>query len=168
MALMGKLRLADQNLNIKVRELLSDFGFGVDRFDVLDSYPSDREKLRVLKMPTVVVSTNTLFGSDVELGSTQWPTVTFNLDVYAQTDGQRDDLAYHLWGGINEKVFTFYDFNAGFPNLSTAISYSGLNSIGEYYIDGVNSVTIAPPKEAQWEGEKHQQLLFGIIRLSNG
>lgn len=168
MATMQKMRLADANLNIKIRELLSNFGFGVDRFDVIDSYPSIREEASTLKAPTVVVTTNTLFGKDIELGSSQWPNTTFALDVYAQTDGQRDDITYYLYNNLNDKLFTFYDFNDGFPDLTTAVSYSGITTFGDYYVEGVNAVAVAPPENSVWDGENHHQLIFGIIRMTNG
>lgn len=168
---MQKLRLADQNLNIKVRELLGDFGIGVGGFKVIDSFPSDRAQLDSYVLPTIVVTTNKLFGTDVELGANQWENLTFSLDVYAATDGQRDDLGYYFWKNLNEKVFTFYDFNDGYPGLATAISYAGLTQDGEYVVDGVNSTTIAPPAKEEgvhtWDGEKHHQLLFGVIRMGN-
>lgn len=167
--LMTKLRLADLNLNIKTRELVGrdGFGFGVTDYSVQDSFPTDRQRLAALKIPTVVVTTNKLFGRNVELGSRPWGNVTFTLDVFANTDGQRDDLAYYLWSNLTEKTFTFFDFNDGFPSLTTAISYIGITANGNYFVDEVISTTIAPPLETEWEGENHHQLLLGTIRLAS-
>lgn len=164
---MKKLRLADINLNIKIRELMGNFGYSVNDYKVIDSYPSDRERLTTHTLPTIVVTTNRLFGSNAEIGSNQWANVTFAIDVFSASDGQRDDLSYHLWQNLNEKMFSFYDFNDGYPDLTTAISYSGLTVDGNYYVDAVNSTTIAPPEAAEWDGYNHHQMLFGVLRLGS-
>lgn len=167
MATMGKLRSADLNMNIKVRELLQNFGFATTAFDVLDSYPTDQDLNKIPKLPSVVVSVNSLTGDDVELGSNQWPSVTFALDVFAKTDGQRDDISYYLWNNLNEGVFRFYDFSNGFPDLTTTIDYTGIANNSDYRVDGVTSVVMAPPEVPLWEGEKHHQLIFGTMKLPN-
>ena len=167
MPTMGKLRLADANLNIKIREMLQDFGFGTTAFDVIDSYPTDQDKDKIPKMPAVVVAVNSLTGEDVEIGSKQWPVVSFSLDVFAKTDGQRDDIAFYLWNNLNEGVFRFYDFSGGYPDLSTTISYTGISNDADYAIEDVTSVVVSPPEVPLWEGDKHHQLIFGTMKLPN-
>lgn len=162
---MTNFRLADLNLNYKLREILEDNGFTSSQYQVIDSYPNNIDWDASQVWPTVSVTIEGFFGRDVELGSGQWTTLHFAIDVFAKNDSQRDDLTYTIWKQLNEKSFTFYDFNSGFP--TTVGDYSGITTIGDYNIENLTSIVIPPPAQTNIVGERHHALLDGLLLLSN-
>jgi hypothetical protein len=162
---MQKLRLLEQNLVYKVKEVMENNGFSSGYYDVKVGYPNERDLAEGYTWPTITVDIEYLFGRNVELGSDQWPGVQVALDVFANTKSQRDDVSYILWNDLNENYFTFYDFNSAFP--SSVGDYSGMRASGEYYVKNLTVVHLAPPSDTVIEGEKHHSVLDGMIDLPN-
>jgi len=115
--------------------------------------------------PTVTVEIQLVFGKDVELGSEQWPAMQILVDVLAQTDSQRDDIAYLVWRTMNETIYLFYDFNSGFP--ATVGDYSGINVVGNWTIDNMTIANLTPPDKTTVRGLQHHALIDGILHLPN-
>lgn len=164
---IGILRLVDLNLVYKIQELMEDYGFQNGEYNVVDGYPNFADSRTSLIWPTISVEISGLWGRDVELGSGQWPAFQVAIDIFANTDSQRDEIAYMLWNNLNEENFTLYDFNIDFP--SSVGDYSGIsayNSTADYYIAQL-SVTVLSPIDSNIEGERHRALLDGIIYLPN-
>jgi len=162
---MSNLRLVDLCLNYKVQELMEDNGFASTQYRVVDGYPNSIDLKTGELWPTISIEMDSLFGRDVEMGSEQWPGCQFSIDIFAKTDSQRDDLSYIMWKEFNEKYYTLYNFNIAFPTVLG--TYTGIPSLGEWYIDNLTSINLSPPDGTVLVGEKHHALLDGLIYLPN-
>ena len=88
-----------------------------------------------------------------------------SIDVFARTDSQRDDLTYILWEQLNEQNLTLYDFNSAFP--AALGDYTGIPSLGEYYLGDLSVFNLSVPEDSVVEGLKHHSLIDGILYLPN-
>ncbi len=159
------LRLVDLNLNYKVREIIENNGYSSSQYRVIDGYPNSIDLTTDELWPTVSIEMDSLFGRDVEIGSEQWPGSQFSIDIFARTDSQRDDLTYLIWKELNESYYALYDFNVSFP--TDVGDYSGIPSLGQWYIDNLTSINLNPPQGTIIEGEKHHALMDGLIYMPN-
>jgi len=169
MAIMSLLRLTDLNLIYKLMEVMESTTLGFLRANnrVIDGYPNDLDLNTITLWPTITVEIDSIFGRDIELGSNQWPAFSVTIDVLAKTDSQRDDISYYIWKELNEVGHTLYNFNSAFPSTSGAVDYSGIPTLGEWYIDGLTMINIEANKDSELVGLKHHSLLDGIIYLPN-
>lgn len=143
-------------------------GFSASQYRIMDGYPNDSELKTNELWPTITVDIDSLFGRSVELGSKQWPSFPFTIDVFAKTDSQRDDIVYNLWKELNESNYTLYDFNSGFPTSTVnANMYNGINSLGDYYLDDLSTFNLNPPEFTEILGAKHHAVIDGVINLPN-
>lgn len=156
-------RLADLNVNYKVRDILVSAGILAGKYRIIDGYPNSQDLNTTPIWPTISIEIDNLFGRDVELGSEQWKACQIAIDIFANTDSQRDDIATILFDGLNEKYFNFYDFNTGFS--SSANNYTGISSTGQWTIDNMSGSIIYPSPDEITIGEKHHMLLDGILML---
>jgi len=162
MPTMQLFRLAGLCLVYKIKEILSNNDFS---YTVEPGYPPDSEMKTQQTWPLITVQTDNLFGRDIELGSNQWPACQVFIDIFANTDGQREDIAYTLWNSLNENNYTLYNFNSGFP--SAVGDYSGISTLGEYATGTFTFYNIAPPEETNIVGLKHHGVLSGVLYLPN-
>ena len=162
---MTLYRLADLHLVYKLQEIMQDNGFNSNQYRIIDGYPSDSDLLTSELWPTLTVETDLLYGRNIELGSGDWPAVQFSIDVFAKTDGQRDDISYWIWESLNENDYILYNFNEGFP--SSIGDYSGISSLGSWSVSSLTITNFTAPEDTILEGEKHHCMLNGIIFLPN-
>ena len=166
MASMQLLRLADLNLNYKIKEIMENNGFQSGKYIVSDGYPNEQDLGTNKIWPTVSIEIDSLFGRDIELGSNQWPSFDVIIDIFAQTDSQRDDIAYLLWDSLNETYNNLYEFRSGtFP--SAVGNYSGLTILGQYYLDNLTCNFVPPDLYNKSIGEQHHSILVGTMHLPN-
>ena len=141
-----------------------DQGFTLDvNCRVVPTYPTDLEKTNMNIWPTIAVEVDDVFGRDVELGSREWPTMPFEIAIFAKGKGQKKDLSYAIWDNLREQYINIYNFTTVYPNVPK--DYTGIPIIGQALID---NVTISPVREETTiRGEQNQSLIDGLIFLSN-
>jgi len=158
-------RVADMNVIYKIREIMENNGFTSGKYQVVDGFPNESKLERGMIWPTIAVEIQLVFGKDVELGSEQWPALQISIDVLAKTDSQRDDIAYLIWRTMNEEIYTFYDFNSGFP---VAVgNYAGITTNGDWSLDNMTITNLTPPNKTTVDGLQHHAFIDGLLHLPN-
>lgn len=158
---MTLYRLASLNLIYKIKEIMENNGFA--NYDVIEGYPNVLDENTAFTWPTIAIELDQFFGRDVEIGSNQWGGAKFTVDIFANTDSQRDDVSYIIWHSLNENYSILYDFNSGFPTVVG--DYSGISTIGDWYTDKLTIFRIPPVVNSQVIGEKHHGLIDGVLLL---
>lgn len=159
-------RLVGQNLYYKVQEIMNTNSYTQDTdYTLVAAFPNKSQLEQINKWPCIVIETNEFFGRDVELGSQQWGTSHFFIDILARTKGQKEDIAYLLYSNLNEKSIAFYDFNSGFP--TSPGNYSGITRLGEAAVQDLSIHTIEPDEYNNVVGEIYHAMLDGIIYLGS-
>lgn len=162
---MQLARVADQNVVYKIREIIESLGFSSGDYQVIDGFPNESDLQDDMIWPTITVELKFIYGKDVELGSEQWPAAQILIDVLAKTNSQRDDISYTIWRTMNEEIYSFYNFNSGFP---VAVGdYTGINNVGNWTIDNMTVTILTPPDKTTIEGLKHHALIDGLLHLPN-
>ncbi len=107
-------RLQNQSLFYYLKGVLPS---GVN---VTPAFPiSQTDSDPVLTFPTVSVDSADLQGIPLELGNNETKQERFwAVEVFANTPVQRDDLSYLIFHALESGVIV-YDYNAGFPPVST-------------------------------------------------
>jgi hypothetical protein len=83
-----------------------------DDVKIVAAYP---DNVDALFLPTVAVDRNLIVDDPLELGTqVVMRTDSFVLSVFAERDGQRDDLAEYVKEIFDSRSKTFLDFNDGF------------------------------------------------------
>jgi len=165
MTQMSNLRLADLNLNYKVKEIMETIGYSTGEYSVVDGYPNNIDLRNSLTWPIVSIEIDNMFGRDVELGASQWPACQVSIDVFSKTDGERDDISYYIWDSLNENSYDLYDFNSAFP--SAVGNYSGISSLGNWGVGNLSVHNLPPETESNVSGETHHSLIDGLLYLPN-
>lgn len=167
---MQFLRLCDLSMVYWLRDNFSASNMS-DYVTVLDGFPED---LRVLvpygeysneptqrRMPVVSVEALTMSRSPMELGSRDsLSSLSFNIDIFAENDGQRDDIQYLCVKFLNGQTIPIYNYNEGFPPVvidQTVTGYMFTTSIR-----GVNSSL----KNSLVPAERHSYTLFVSVDVS--
>jgi len=86
-------RLAELVIIYKIKEVLENLGLSSDDYRVISGFPNKEFLTEENVWPTISVEVDSLFGTNVELGSNQWPAVGIVIDIFAKTSGQLDDLS---------------------------------------------------------------------------
>lgn len=161
---MTILRLAHLSIIYKIKEIIENNGWVSGNYRVIDGYPNESELRDTIIWPTVSVGVGRLFGRDIELGSESWPAFMLEVDVFAITDSQRDDLSFILWKELNDNIYNLYDFNSAFP--TTLGDYTGIPILGNYGLQNL-SITPLPPEDSTLDGLNHHSVIDGLLLLPN-
>lgn len=130
-------RLSIHSMFYKIKDILTDNGFDTEGDDrtatVLMKFPEKINEFATMIKPIFVVKYEEGSNVPVQIGSDDCTQCTFNIDVYAKDDGQRDDLGYLLRRSLMNHTFTVYNFNDGFPSIIG--DYSGISTKGKMTVE---------------------------------
>lgn len=123
---MQILRLLDLSIIYWLKDKFNTDGWDETKITILDGYPEDRRALvdpanytdatLQKKLPVVAVEIVSSDKTGLELGSRAVNgTYRVAMDVFASTDGQRDDIAYFCEKYTNGYNIPIKDYNTGFP-----------------------------------------------------
>lgn len=155
MAQMGKFRLADASLNYHLQELMENNGWTSGNYEVVDAYPDNLDEIP--KFPLISVQSIAADPRPVQIGYRAAKLVTWALDIFAKTDGQRDDIINIIWDDLSESQITIYDFNDGFP--STLGDYTGISTLGTVTFENITMSVIEPDEFTKTVAAKHHALI---------
>lgn len=159
---MQRFRLADTSLNYHLQELMQNNGWAVGNYEVKDAYPDNLEE--ITKFPVLTVQTITVDPRPIQLGYKSAMNVTWAIDIFGKTDGQRDDIAHLVWEDLNEANINIYDFNMGFP--ASIGDYTGIGTLGSVTFESVTMNIIEPDPTTKTVAEKHHALIVASGYLS--
>lgn len=112
----------DLSLFYHVKNVLDNLGI-----NVVDDFPQED-----LVLPTVSVEAKTVDTEDYELGnSEQMRMRVFDLNIFAKTKTQRDDIGYLLLHSFDRGVIV-YNYDEGFPPDSTPSKIGHLDVISRH------------------------------------
>lgn len=141
-------------------EILEANGFTTGKYQVVNAYPNTSN---VTIFPTIAVDKIGTYKKPVEIGGKNHTVVNVTIDVFANSDGQRDDLSDLIQESLDSRVFTLYDFTNQFP---VAVgNYSGIPSIGDMYISRVTVVNIQPQDFSNIPAEKYHDMIMVDVVL---
>lgn len=152
---MQKFRLADASLIYHLREMMETNGWTSGNYEVKDAYPDNIAE--ITKFPLLTVQTISVDSKPIQLGNRSTMNVTWAIDIFAKTDGQRDDVAQLLWDDLNESSINIYDFNDGFPAILG--DYTGIGTLGTINFESINMSVIEPEAFTNTIAEKHHILV---------
>jgi hypothetical protein len=154
---MQKFRAADISLVYKIREIMqTTLGFDSGQYTVLDGYPDSLDEITVF--PAVTVQSSVGGALPVQLSSRSALNVTWEIDVFAHRDGQRDDIAYAIWDTLSDVSITYYNFDSGgFP--TTVGVYTGIATYGTITFSPGTMIILTPEEFTNIEAEKHHALI---------
>lgn len=158
-------RLAELVIIYKIKEVLENLGLSSDDYRVISGFPNKEFLTEENVWPTISVEVDSLFGTNVELGSNQWPAVGIVIDIFAKTSGQLDDLSMELWEELNENSYTLYNFNSSFP--SVVGDYSGIPSLGSFSVNDFTYNNLPPESFNSIDGMRYHGLFDGWLQLPN-
>lgn len=125
-------------------------------YTVMDGYPDNLDEITVF--PVVTVQSSVGGALPVQLGSRSALNITWELDVLAHRDGQRDDIAYAIWDALSENSIVYYNFDSGgFPTVLG--DYSGIATYGTITFSPGTMVVLTPENFTNIEAEKHHALI---------
>lgn len=159
---MTKARNADLSLVYHIREVMEDNGWLNGDYEVIDAYPDNLDK--ITKFPVVSVQMNVGVSLPFQIGSTNALSITWLIDVFAKSDGQRDDITYFIWNDLQDGQIVLYNFNTGFP--ASVGNYTGIGTLGNISFDNVSFSVIDPEMFSTTIAEKHHSLIVAIGHLS--
>lgn len=159
---MSLLRLTDISIIYYLKDLLYKKGFLADKYNVLDSYPSDTAKVNIF--PTISVEANISRDKPLELGHSGLLEVVFILDVFAKGDGQADDVAYIIWEALKLEYPSVYDFNIAYPLDTLPVDYSGISTIASMSFSSPRIINVSAPAYTEIIAEKfHRMVTFNCV-----
>jgi hypothetical protein len=159
---MQKLRLADSSLIFHLQEVMENAGWANGAYEVIDAYPTNLDRITIF--PAISVQSNVGDSLPVQVGTKSTLSVTWLIDIFAQGDGQRDDIVYFIWDDLQENQIVLYDFNTGFP--PSVGDYTGISTLGKIYFDNVSFQVIDPDEFSTTIVEKHHALIIASGSLS--
>jgi len=152
---MQRMRLADASLIYHLREMMEANGWTTGNYEVKDAYPDNLAE--ITKFPVLTVQTLSVDAKPIQIGSKSTMNVTWAIDIFAKTDGQRDDVAQLLWDELLDAQLNIYDFNNGFP--ATLGDYTGISTLGTINFESINMSVIEPETFTDTIAEKHHTLV---------
>lgn len=144
---------------------MEDNGFTSSTYTIMNSFPNRTDLSNINIWPTITVEIDNFYGRPVELGAKPWGTIQFFVDVLAKSKGQKEDISYLIYNGINEEYITYYDFNIDFPER--VADYSPAAVLGQLYVDQVSIANVEPDPSSNIVGEQNHAIISGIINLPN-
>ena len=98
----------DRSVFYYIQNLFSDVSY----ITVVDDFPAQN-----LVVPTISVVARTISLNKLELGNRKGYSIRlWDLDVFASTKGQRDEIGYRILSNIEDNI-PVYDYDEGFPNI---------------------------------------------------
>ena len=162
---MQILRLIDLSLVYWLKDSFNTDGWDETDITILDGYPEDRRALvdapnytnSVIqkKLPVVAVEIISYDKVGLELGSRAVAgTYRIALDIFAATDGQRDDITYMCEKYVSGYTIPVKDYNEGFPAAVT-----NQTTVGAIAVDSIRMLNTSV-KESPNIAERHSMRLI--------
>jgi hypothetical protein len=79
---------------------------------LVDGYP---EEIKNIKLPTIAIDQITAFDEPLQLGLGKFRKYSYEIGIYARTDGERDDLS-ELVRNFFDSTMTIYNYNLVFAS----------------------------------------------------
>lgn len=157
-------RNAMQSIFAYLQEVLTDNGFDLTsnpRTATLTMAFPKKDDMQTIIKPLIIV--NNLAGNDfpVEIGSNDATRILVDVDLYADNDGQRDDLGYIIRKAFRNKSLAVYNFDDGFP--ASIGNYSGISTRGKMTILGTQYNNIDPLVYDVQDLKHHQVIALDIL-----
>ena len=146
-----------------LQEIMESNGFTNGSYDVIIKYPTDVTKINIF--PTLVVGKSSQKRFPFEIGGASRKQMVITIDVFTNSQNQREDIANILDDNLTEKYISIYNFNSGFP--STVGDYTGITKLGECYVNSLTMYTLPPPVYTEVGQEKFHDIINMIITLPN-
>lgn len=122
MVTISKFRNEDLSVYFFVKDLLGD---KVQR--VVDGYPYTEIEEGALEIPSVSVEHTNTYDDGGELGAS-WYGRSWAIDVFADTDVKRDELAHLIFDALDRSI-PIKDYSAGFRRDGTSLAGTDLRVI---------------------------------------
>ena len=87
------------------------------------------------------------------------------IDVLANSAGQKEDISSTLQDHFHERDSLLYDFTTVFPTVVG--DYTGIPTIGRFYVSSVSVVTLHPPQFSNVPAEKFHDMIIMDVSLSS-
>jgi hypothetical protein len=135
-------RLMDLSLIFFLRDNFESVTLYPSDLDIIDGYPEDKRNLvgrgRVTnaktqrELPIITVEQLTSTRDGLEMGGRDSDAnYNFAIDIFAERDGQRDDLAFLCLKYLTGQTIAVKDYNQGFPPSVTTQTTTGYMSVEE-------------------------------------
>ena len=122
----GKFRNEDLSVWFFLKDIVLDSGAGVtigDFVNLVDGYPYNELEDGNLVLPTVAIEAGTTSDEGIgELGAS-WFRRSWSIDIFAQTDVQRDDMADKIFQALDNAI-PIKDYSSGYRK-DTGLSAAG-------------------------------------------
>lgn len=157
---MTQPRLLIANMYWYVRSVMESNGFKATDYKVLYAYP---DTVQVEQYPTIAIDRNTVRKEHFQLGGADITKVSLVIDVLANSRDQKEDISSVLQDYFHERDLALYDFSTLFPTIVG--DYTGINSLGRFYVDSVSVVTLHPPQFSNVPSEKFHDMIIMDVSL---
>ena len=148
------------NMYWYIRALLENNGFRAADYTVLYAYPST---VQIEQYPTVAIDRSTVRKDFFQLSGPDITKVSLVIDVLGNSRDQKEDISSVLQDYFHERALALYDFSSLFP--TTVGDYTGIPSLGQFYVDSVSVVTLHPPQFSNVPAEKFHDMIIMDVSL---
>jgi hypothetical protein len=160
-AKMQLINKVQKSLQYYLMEKMETNGLTSGRYSVIDSYPN----LALTNVfPTISVERVSMFAHPIQIGSHDGMSMHITLDLICNSENQLNDLLNILWDNLHKKYISIYDLNDGFP---TAFNYTGIDKLGEFYVESFASTHLTPEVFEKTEQKKYWELITMVISVPN-
>jgi len=109
----GKFHNEDLSVYFFIKDIVVDGSTTIgDVVRIVDGYPYNEIEEGTLTLPTVAIESSMISDEGGELGAS-WFRRTWSIDIFAQSDVQRDDLADKIFQAL-DKAIPIKDFSEGY------------------------------------------------------
>jgi hypothetical protein len=153
--------LVRMSLIYYLREVMEDNDYQNGKYEVINAYPQDVDKVNVF--PTISVERINSTKIPYQISSKNQKQLIFSLDIFGQGNDQREDLVDILSDELEHKYIPIYNFNSGWP--SAVGVYGAIPDLGDMYVQSFSSHALPSPQYTEVEAKKFHEMINIVITL---